>query len=254
MSGWIKIHRGMLDNPAVCKDSDHLAIWIHLLLNATHKPHDILIGNKRVTLQPGDLATSRKALSVKYKVEESKVERILKLFKNEQQIEQQSYSTNRIISVLNWHKYQEIEQQNEQRVNSERTASEQRVNTNKNERKKELKNERNKDLKDISDKSPEPTRSTFKPPALEEVIAYCEERGNSVDAAKWHDFYASKGWMVGKNKMKDWKAAVRTWEQDKSTTRQQRKETSFDVLQRMMREGDGHGAAGRVEVNHNLFG
>jgi len=147
MSGWIKIHRGMLDNPAVCKDADHLAIWIHLLLNATHKPLDILIGSKRVTLQPGELATSRKSLSEKYKLSESKVERILNLFKIEQQIEQQSFSTNRVISVLNWHKYQESEQQSEQQSDSDRTAIGQQSDTNKKERTKELKNKRIKELK-----------------------------------------------------------------------------------------------------------
>lgn len=53
----------------------------------------------------------------------------------------------------------------------------------------------------------------FNPPAVEEVAGYCAERRNNVDAQAWWDFYQSKGWMVGKNKMKDWKAAVRTWEQ-----------------------------------------
>lgn len=55
-------------------------------------------------------------------------------------------------------------------------------------------------------------RATFAPPSFEEVKEYCEERRNGVDPERWHDFYAAKGWMVGKNKMKDWKAAVRTWE------------------------------------------
>lgn len=50
------------------------------------------------------------------------------------------------------------------------------------------------------------------PPTLEEVQAYCIERGNHVDAARFVDYYTSNGWKVGKNKMKDWKAAVRTWE------------------------------------------
>lgn len=52
----------------------------------------------------------------------------------------------------------------------------------------------------------------FTPPTLEEVVAYCQERNNGVDPQKWYDFYSAKGWMIGKNKMKDWKAAVRTWE------------------------------------------
>ncbi len=54
----------------------------------------------------------------------------------------------------------------------------------------------------------------FLPPTLEDVQNYCQERGNSVDAEKFYDFYQSKGWYVGKNKMKDWNAAVRTWEKE----------------------------------------
>ena len=52
----------------------------------------------------------------------------------------------------------------------------------------------------------------FTPPSVEEVAAYCQERGNGVDAARFVDFYSSKGWMIGKSRMKDWKAAVRNWE------------------------------------------
>lgn len=60
----------------------------------------------------------------------------------------------------------------------------------------------------------------FIPPAVEDVRAYCTERGNSVDPQSFVDFYESKGWMIGKNKMKDWKAAVRTWERSETKTRQ----------------------------------
>ncbi len=52
----------------------------------------------------------------------------------------------------------------------------------------------------------------FTPPTLQEVAAYCMSRHNSVNPEQFIDFYTSKGWMVGKNKMKDWKAAIRTWE------------------------------------------
>jgi hypothetical protein len=56
---------------------------------------------------------------------------------------------------------------------------------------------------------------SFIPPTLEEVTSYCQERNNKVDPQLWYDFYQSKGWMVGKNKMKDWKSAVRTWERNR---------------------------------------
>lgn len=55
-------------------------------------------------------------------------------------------------------------------------------------------------------------KGRFTPPTLEEVTEYCKERNNKIDPQTFIDFYSSKGWMIGKNKMKDWKAAVRTWE------------------------------------------
>ena len=57
----------------------------------------------------------------------------------------------------------------------------------------------------------------FTPPTVEEVESYIQERKSTVDAQQFVDFYASKGWMVGKNRMKDWKAAVRTWEKREET-------------------------------------
>lgn len=64
----------------------------------------------------------------------------------------------------------------------------------------------------VPEKKAGPAR--FQPPKLEEVEAYCRERGNSVDAQRWYDYYTANGWQVGKNHMKDWKAAVRTWERN----------------------------------------
>ena len=71
--------------------------------------------------------------------------------------------------------------------------------------------------KDSIDKDKESKSRTFTPPTLDQVRDYCRERNNSVDPQRFLDFYESKGWMVGKNKMKDWKASVRTWEQRDKT-------------------------------------
>lgn len=57
----------------------------------------------------------------------------------------------------------------------------------------------------------EPKR--FRKPTVEQIAAYCRERNNGVNAHQFWDFYEAKGWLIGKNPMKDWKAAVRTWEQ-----------------------------------------
>ncbi len=59
------------------------------------------------------------------------------------------------------------------------------------------------------------TIKRFTPPTVEEVRSYCTERGNNVDPQTFVDFYKAKGWMVGSNKMKDWRACVRTWEKNR---------------------------------------
>ena len=71
-------------------------------------------------------------------------------------------------------------------------------------------------------------RAVFIPPTVDEVRSYCQERGNNVNPESFIDFYQSKGWMVGKNKMKDWKAAVRNWEtRDAQEGRQKPKGSSY---------------------------
>jgi len=73
--------------------------------------------------------------------------------------------------------------------------------------------------KEVIIKPPKPpARSEFVKPSVEEVAAYCKARGNSVDPQTFVDFYEAKGWCIGKNKMKDWQAAVRTWERSRDGT------------------------------------
>lgn len=154
MEGWIKIHRKILENPIICKDSDYLAVWIYLLLNATHKEIPALFKGKKIILQKGQLITGRKSMASQLKISESKIYRIMNDFKSEQQIEQQTSNQNSLISILNWDKYQQSEQQNGQQMNNERTTDEQRVNTNKND-----KNEKNE--KNIIKKEKEKKKKTF---------------------------------------------------------------------------------------------
>ena len=88
----------------------------------------------------------------------------------------------------------------------------------------------------------------IEPPTVQAVQAYCDERGYHINAAAFVDFYTSNGWKVGKNPMKDWKAAVRTWERkDKERqaawprrmTSNERLRAADDELERMCREYDG---------------
>lgn len=132
MEGWVKLHRKMLENPIVTKDGDHIAVWVYLLLNATHTEYDVVFKGERTTLQAGQLLTGRKSMSEKLKINETKIQRVLKCFESEHQIEQQTSNQNRLVTIVNWNEYQHSEQPNEQQVNNNRTTNEQQVNTNKN--------------------------------------------------------------------------------------------------------------------------
>ena len=132
MNGWVSLHRKMLDNPVVCKDSDYMAIWIYLLLNATHAEIPAMFNGQKIMLNPGQLITGRKAISDKLRVTESKVQRVLKCYESERQIEQQTGNKNRLITIKNWDMYQCSEQQIERQMNNQRTTNEQQMNTNNN--------------------------------------------------------------------------------------------------------------------------
>lgn len=131
--GWIKIHRKTLKNPR-SSDPGWLALWIRLICMATHESMDVIFNGERMALNPGQLITGRKILAKVSGLSESRVQRLLKLLESEQQIEQRTTPNQRLITIKNWDKYQVTEQRNEQRLNNERTTTEQRLNTNKNDK------------------------------------------------------------------------------------------------------------------------
>ena len=92
---------------------------------------------------------------------------------------------------------------------------------------KEKEKEKEKDKK----KEQDPLKR-FTPPTLGEVAAYCKERGKGVDPERWHAYYTANGWKVGKNPMRDWKAAVRTWETNGTGARPVKKVVAQDYGQR----------------------
>ena len=85
------------------------------------------------------------------------------------------------------------------------------------EKGKEKEKEKEKEnIESVADKPP--ARSRFKPPTVDEVRAYCQEKGYTIDPERFVDYYTSNGWKVGQNSMKDWKAAVRTWSRKEQPT------------------------------------
>jgi len=82
--------------------------------------------------------------------------------------------------------------------------------------------DKDKDMDKVKDKV-----SKFKKPTLEEITQYCKERKNNVNPQKWLDHYTSNGWKVGQNSMKDWKSAVRTWENSNYQPKQEARYGNF---------------------------
>jgi len=144
--GYVRMYRSLMKK-GYYQNSEHVHLWLHLIFKATYAPKEFLFNETLERLQPGQFITSRRKLSVETGIHESKVERILNVFKIEHQIEQQSRNKFRIISILNWDEYQNSEQVNELQMNSQRTASEQQANTNNNI--KNIKNTNKQNTKDL---------------------------------------------------------------------------------------------------------
>ena len=116
MEGWIKIHRKILDNLIICKDSETFSIWLYLLLNATHQETSAIFKGKKIILKSGQLITGILSISKKLTINQNKVQRTLKCFETDKQIEQQTSNQNRLITILNWDKYQSTDKQNDKQV------------------------------------------------------------------------------------------------------------------------------------------
>ncbi len=142
MEGWIRLHRKILDNPIVCKDSDTIAIWLYLLLNATYQEIPATFKGKKIILKKGQLITGIISISEKLVINKNKVQRTLKCFESDKQIEQQTSNKNRLITILNWEMYQSDDKQNDkQMINKWETNDKQSDNKqeyNKKEKNKEV--------------------------------------------------------------------------------------------------------------------
>ena len=106
---------------------------------------------------------------------------------------------------------------------------------------KELEIEKEKELDTKANKSPTKAKRFVKP-TINEIQDYCIERNNNVNAEHFFDYYESNGWKVGKNSMKDWKAAVRTWERSeyrKPNSKKNSKEDAINVVNNLMNKLGG---------------
>lgn len=140
--GWVKLYRKTLDSKWG-RNPEMQYFWNSLLILANHKDGYTKDGT---LVKKGQLMVSRSSLADLLRIDQNAVYRKLQALKSDNQIDIQTSNKNTIITIVNWDLYQGDEQQSEQQANSERTASEQRVNTNKNAKNKKNKKNNNKIL------------------------------------------------------------------------------------------------------------
>jgi hypothetical protein len=191
MTGWIKLHRQILEWEWY-SDNNCFRVFLHLLLKANHKEKKF----KGIELKVGSIVTSRDLLARETGLSLQQLRTALNKLISTNEITSVTSSQGTILQIVSYEKYQIATSE----ITNEQPTSNQQVTTNKNVKKE----------------------NKFIIPTFNDVLEYCMQNNLDVDGVKFINFYESKGWMVGKNKMKDWKAAIRTWVKPKSEIKQQR--------------------------------
>ncbi len=229
---WIKIVTDVFDDEKVIliesmPEADSIiVIWFKLLCLAGKQNRDgLLMLNDKIAYTDEMLATV-------FRRPVNTVRLALNTFEQFGMIE----IVDGTICIANWEKHQNLDKlaqmREYNRLAQQKSRARRRllpaVNDNVNDSQENVNDSQGTDIDKDKDKEEEKennsvpqarTRTTrFSPPTLEEVKAYCAERKNNVDAQRFIDYYTSNGWLVGKNKMKDWRAAVRTWERNNTSS------------------------------------
>lgn len=214
---WIKIDTGLFNNRKIrqiehLKDGDALiVVWLKMMILAAEVNENgyLLFTDK----QPYDA----ELLATQFDRPIELIQDALDTFIKYDMIDETISKAGTIYSISNWEKYQNtdgmerIREQNRVRKQRERDRKRDIEDdchvTERDSHATDKEEDKEKDKEKNTKK-----RTAFVPPTVDEVKIYCTERNNKVDAQTFIDFYESKGWMIGSNKMKDWKAAIRTWE------------------------------------------
>ena len=209
-----------------------LVIWVHILLSANWKDGWF----QGVKITRGSFATSQGNLAKECGCDRNTVKKWLKRFADEEQITVKSTNRFTIISVINWAKYQDdderysqLSSQLDSQLSSQLDSQLSSHNRRNNKKERIVRKEEH---------TTESVRASFTPPSQEEVDQYINAKGYHFTADEFVSFYESNGWKVGRNPMKNWKAACTTWENRRmksqpSAQRQQPKKakTFLDMLE-----------------------
>ena len=190
--GYVKVYRKSLDKGWV-RNHKLWSVWTYCLMKATHKKTETIIGMRVVKLEPGQFIFGLKVASKDLDIPKTTIYRILKFLSSEGNLSIKSENKFSIITIMNWECYQDTRNQNGKQVENKRKTS---GNI------QEFKALKNKDIR----------KKIFKPPSLEDVILYCEEKGfDAVLANRAFEHYNIADWHdTNGKKVKNWKQKINT--------------------------------------------
>jgi hypothetical protein len=216
MNGWIKLYRKFCEWEWF-NVSEMVHLFIYLLLNANHE-HGTWKG---IDVKRGQIITGLNTLHKNTGISIRKLRTCLDRLEKTREIDRQTTNKYSIITISNYEEYQTKEtttdKQSDKQATSKRQANDKQTTTNKN-------NKEGKEGKKYGNI----------PPTFEEVkLRFKERQLKNFSPEKFHAHYTANGWMVGKNKMKNWDSALTTWEFSKDNTNATIKQSNTRSVKRV---------------------
>ena len=203
MNDWVKTYRSTL-KWGWFTDVSTAHLWEYIRLKAYWDENYY----KGELIGRGSFPTTIAGMAVETGLSQEQVRLALKKLKSTGEIDIRTTNKYSVITVIKWAEYQGDDTSDTKQTYTQectQTTNEKQTKNTQTTRplyQKEIKKVRNKE---------------FIIPSIDEVREYCESRHNGIDPEAFIDFYASKNWMVGRNKMADWRAAIRNWERSRRT-------------------------------------
>jgi len=209
MQGWISLYKKVKEHWLYPIQQDRKftewEAWEYLLLSAFYEPYKKQVQKKLITIPIGGLVIASSQLADVWKWNRRTVDNFLKTLEQDGMITRQKINPKnpKTCTLLKVNNYADYQGKNEEKCTSEYTL--------------ECTSECTPNNNIINNKIGKKQNKSFKVPLVEEIKDYCNERQNGIDASKFFDFYEARGWKTGKNSIKDWKACVRTWENNQKS-------------------------------------
>lgn len=247
--GFIKLSRKFFKNPLWKEPRQYSRseAWLDLIFMARFEDSQQILRNRVIEVQRGEIIASRRFLEERWSWGSTKVVNFLNYLQNNGMVNQRQTSGQTIIILCNYDTYNPPQtsgyDKNKPVTNQSQTSDKPVTNQNKEYKEREeskegkennisplspigdippgesVPEEKNDNPKGSNQQEPKKEKSSakkerkvFVPPSVDEVTQYCKENGYTVNPVKFVSYYTSNGWMVGRNKMQDWKAAVITWQ------------------------------------------